>query len=373
MTDNADATKMGISIECDCRRRTVVADALVGQSFKCSECGRERVVPDFPGMVPDPTPVEEGQALPKPTRTSSRAVTGLVFGGLSLCFFPSAFLGVLFGILGSRDVRRSEGRLVGQGIAIAGTMLSLLGLSIWSAVLGLAIVDSLSRTKMVRGPTTLIRPTGPTRAQLDYEAGVCSKNCEQIGRAVLQFASANDALPPQAIVDPEGSPLLSWRVAILPYLGEEDLYNEFHLDEPWDSEHNLTLLPRMPELYLCPTDSDEVDRQEGLTYYQAFVGEGTVFDPGKITRGPDGVCLGIRWRDTVDGTPNSIMIGEAMDEVPWTCPEDVDCAPESYPLPIGSTHPAGFHVIFSDGTVRALPHAISVPEMKALVTRARRD
>jgi uncharacterized protein (TIGR02996 family) len=30
-------------------------------------------------------------------------------------------------------------------------------------------------------------------------------------------------------------PLLSWRVAILPYIEQTNLYNQFQPDEPWDS------------------------------------------------------------------------------------------------------------------------------------------
>src|SRR5262249_55645747 len=65
--------------------------------------------------------------------------------------------------------------------------------------------------------------------------------------------SGRGNLPPVAIADRKGKPLLSWRVALLPYLGEWDLYRKFKLDEPWDSPHNKALLPLMPEIYACPS------------------------------------------------------------------------------------------------------------------------
>jgi len=44
---------------------------------------------------------------------------------------------------------------------------------------------------------------------------------------------------PKDIHDKHGKPLLSWRVQLLPYLPELDtLYQQFDLDEPWDSPHN---------------------------------------------------------------------------------------------------------------------------------------
>ena len=56
-------------------------------------------------------------------------------------------------------------------------------------------------------------------------------------------------LPPRAICDPDGKPLLSWRVMLLPYLGYENLFALFRLDQPWDSRHNKRLLPFMPSIF----------------------------------------------------------------------------------------------------------------------------
>ena len=53
-------------------------------------------------------------------------------------------------------------------------------------------------------------------------------NCEAVDRV----------FPPRAILDKNGKPLLSWRAQMLPNLEEIALYEQFHLDEPWDSQHN---------------------------------------------------------------------------------------------------------------------------------------
>src|SRR2546421_12689862 len=84
--------------------------------------------------------------------------------------------------------------------------------------------------------------------------------------------------PPAALRGKEGKPLLSWRVLLLPYLEQDSLYKEFHLDEPWDSEHNKKLLARMPKLFAGP---DEKALAAHETHYQAFVGKGAVFEGKK--------------------------------------------------------------------------------------------
>ena len=77
-----------------------------------------------------------------------------------------------------------------------------------------------------------VRPRGgPTCAQ-------CVNNLKQLGLAFHNYLSANNAFPKAAITDKQGKPLLSWRVAILPYIDQRDLYNKFKLDKPWDSPHN---------------------------------------------------------------------------------------------------------------------------------------
>ena len=76
---------------------------------------------------------------------------------------------------------------------------------------------------------------------------------------------------------------LSWRVRILPYLAKPELYDEFHLNEPWDSEHNRALIPRMPDVY-CSLATE--DLPAGKTVFLAVTGPGTAFGDGK--KGPTG-------------------------------------------------------------------------------------
>jgi Protein of unknown function (DUF1559) len=97
---------------------------------------------------------------------------------------------------------------------------------------------------------------GNAAAKIGAAAGreQASNSLRQIALAIQQYLDAKGRFPTAAIADSQGKSLLSWRVAILPYLGanEQNLYKQFHLDEPWDSPANKRLLIRMPNVYRSP-------------------------------------------------------------------------------------------------------------------------
>ena len=77
-----------------------------------------------------------------------------------------------------------------------------------------------------------------------------SNYLKQLAIVMQTYSDVNNGrLAPAAVFDKDGKPLLSWRVLMLPYLEQDALYKEFHLDEPWDSDHNKKLLEKMPPLF----------------------------------------------------------------------------------------------------------------------------
>ena len=98
----------------------------------------------------------------------------------------------------------------------------------------------------------------------------------EIMLAMDNYKDSTDAFPPAAICDSDGKPLLSWRVAILPFIEQDALYKQFKMDEPWDGPNNSKLFSQMPKNYALPGDTTA---PPGYTYYRVFVGNGSPFDP----------------------------------------------------------------------------------------------
>jgi prepilin-type processing-associated H-X9-DG protein len=189
-------------------------------------------------------------------------------------------------------------------------------------------------------------------------------NLKQIGLAMHNFLSTNNHFP-GAVCGKDGKPLLSWRVQILPFLEQQALFNEFKLDEPWDSPHNKALLERMPNTFAVPNSPAE----PGMTFYRGFAGPHTLFDPK--------VPAGVKIESITDGTSNTIAVVEAKEAVPWTKPEsgvpfDESLKPERLQAlrdALGGHFPRGFNALFCDGSVRFLKDSISLQVLRALITR----
>ena len=181
-------------------------------------------------------------------------------------------------------------------------------------------------------------------------------NLKQMGLAMHNYYDSHKGLPPAAICDKNGKPLLSWRVAILPYIEQDNLYRQFKLDEPWDSEHNKRLIAQMPPLYVIPA----APTKPGETHYRVFVGGGALFDLDKQ----------VKFADVRDGTSNTIMIVESADSVPWTKPDDLPYDAQK-PLPkLGGFYANGYNVALADGSVRFMSATVPEATLRAMITRS---
>jgi hypothetical protein len=197
------------------------------------------------------------------------------------------------------------------------------------------------------------------RASLDAaQRAQCVNNLKQIALAMHNYNSTNSAFPRAATADRNGKPLLSWRVALLPFLGQQNLYNKFKLDEPWDSVHNKALLKEMPLLFSCP---NRVKPEPFTTTYQVLVGKNAMFEQDQD----------IGAADVTDGTSNTILVVEAKHAVPWTKPEDLTFDPgvAASLYGAGSLHPGGFSAAMGDGSVRFIKDTIDVKKFRSLITR----
>jgi hypothetical protein len=201
----------------------------------------------------------------------------------------------------------------------------------------------------------------PAVAKLREAAGrtASANNLKQIGLAIHNFHDANGRLP-MDILDKNGKPLLSWRVEILPYIEQQNLYQQFKLNEPWDSEHNKPFSQAMVKVFMSPNATPPEKPEWGMTSYRGISGPDAAFEKGKK----------LKLTDFTDGTSNTIMVIETEEWVPWAKPVDY---PFDQKKPLPKIVPAGkkntFQVLLADGSVRAL--SIKTPEktLKAAFTR----
>ena len=187
----------------------------------------------------------------------------------------------------------------------------------------------------------------------------CTKNLQLIARAMTDYLRAHSAFPKPAIADDKGRPLLSWRVAVLPELGQRALYDRFNLNEPWDGPHNKSLLKDMPALFSCP---GRTNAQPFTTTYRVFSGKGALFEQNQK--------VGIA--NVPDGTANTILVVEAEGAVPWTKPDELvfDPAVVKSFQGAGSPHPDGFYASFADGSVRFIKEIVDPKVFRNLITPA---
>lgn len=166
---------------------------------------------------------------------------------------------------------------------------------------------------------------------------------KQLGLALHNYHDTYRVFPPRAEDrDKTGKSGLSWRVHLLPYAGENELFKEFHLDEPWDSPHNKPLIEKMPEIYRDGLP----DTPPGKTTFLAPVGEDTVFG------GVKPMHFGRIW----DGTSNTAWLVQVKPElaVPWTAPQDYAFDPKDPAKGLLVDGDRRFLVALMDGSIHHL-------------------
>lgn len=183
-------------------------------------------------------------------------------------------------------------------------------------------------------------------------------NSRQMILASLNYESAYGHFPAQASYDKNGKPLLSWRVHILPFIEQNELYKQFHLDEPWDSPHNKKLISKMPPAFRSPSSA----APDGKTVYLGISGEGMIFD------GPNER----KFAEMLDGSSNTAFMVEANDEmaVEWTKPQDYEVDPRNPMRGLGRTQPGGFIVTMTDGSVQFMSSSMDPQEWMKWLTIA---
>jgi hypothetical protein len=192
-------------------------------------------------------------------------------------------------------------------------------------------------------------------------------NLRRLGRALSAFERQHNSLPPPAICGKDGKPLLSWRVAILPFLGETALYDEFKLNESWDSPHNKKLIARMPAVFAAP---GVATKDAGQTYYQAVVGKWAGWELNPDAKQPLGAA-GLRsFADFQNNRSLTVALAEAADPVAWTSPQDLPFEDGKILPKVGGVFKGKMNLLMFDMTPLTLRTPLADRDLRIVILRS---
>ena len=367
-----------IEFTCTCGKPLQADEQYAGRMTRCPACGREQPIPAPGGAIRADAPEDRGRTRPTdfqdepgrrrdagrgesdrppPPQTSGKAIAALVFGLCSFVFLCVAGVpAFVLGALALMDIANSDGRLTGKALAIVGMLLSVVSL--------LCLVPAAT--------FGLYHGYGWVRGESARQQS--RNNLKQMAIAMHSYHDANGVLPPAQYVPagmgvpvppgvPDTRPKASWRVLILPYIDEGNLYSMYNFNEPWDGPNNSKLLTMMPKVYQLPGDTTA---PPGHTYYQVFVSSPSANPHALFSTDPNERISIAR---IPDGTSNTLMIVEAAKPVPWTKPDDIPFDPNGPTPQLGKHYNGGCNAVAADGAVHFLPGNLSPTTLRALITR----
>ena len=201
----------------------------------------------------------------------------------------------------------------------------------------------------------------------------CKNNMRQFGLALHSYHETYGCFPPAYVTDSQGNRMHSWRTLLLPYIERMSLYQQYHLDEPWNGSNNAKLDTDDLRWVMCCLSADRKKRDH--PYYVAITGPGTAW-PGE---------RGLKKEEITDGLDKTVMLVEWVDsDISWLEPRDVPIEKALGP-PGGKTavpasnhyekatyfskkRPLAGHVLFADGSVRMIPYRLSREDLTKLLT-----
>ncbi len=200
----------------------------------------------------------------------------------------------------------------------------------------------------------------------------CENNLRRVCQAFAEYRDANGTYPPAFATDAEGRKLHSWRVLLLPFLGEAELFAQIRLDEPWDSEWNSQFHPRTPNVFKCASTPEKLGDKSCRCSFSVVVGdEESGVETAFRADGRPVAAEEIR-----DGAGNAILCVERKSPVCWMAP-DVELTasrileenekPFRERVDFGCWHKRGANALFFDGSTRFLSEKIDGGVLRLLL------
>jgi DNA-directed RNA polymerase subunit RPC12/RpoP len=338
---------MPLTLQCSCGKKLQVDEKYRGTMAKCPACGNPILVQEASTAVQAEEPARPSHSAPDVTEPEDRPrkspaiaqrsmTPWLIAGG---CGVLALFACIPCGIVGmwlslSHHLEPDQPAFRDEPVAV------------------------VQVEKKKGKPAPVLTP----------EQVLSRNRLNQIGLGIHKFVDANGALPNHAILDKQfRNPLLSWRVSILPYIGEQELYDQIRGDEPWSSEHNRQFWDKMPNVYQLPGKP-----KNDQTHYQVFLGDRSAFPRTQRPAPILNMTGDVRMAGITDGPSNTIFVVEAAAPVNWMNPADVGFEMQQKDLLDRVANPWGdntFNALMGDGAVRRMRRTMMPLTLQALITR----
>lgn len=200
----------------------------------------------------------------------------------------------------------------------------------------------------------------------------CENNLRRLYQAFAEYRDANGAYPPAFTTDAEGRKLHSWRVLLLPYLGDEALFAQIRLDEPWNSDWNSQFHSQTPNVFKCASTPESLgDKSRRCAVSVVSSDEESGVETAFRADGRPVAAEEIR-----DGGANTVLCVERKSPVCWMAP-DVELTaarvleenekPVRERVDFGCWHNRGVNALFFDGSTRFLSEKIDGGVLRLLL------
>ena len=375
---------------------------LLSVAFSGAAPAEERVVMSYPLILPEPTHRIVAVDAAKREARIERA-EGAMFSipaeGQAVLVVPSKPGGPLDSLVRVSVAEILEGNVAVATFGPGATSAVQKGPAVlgrpFTGLIGERPADTAT-TKAIRSlPDLLVAKAKPTgkglgsfnpiaKARAAARRTASSNHLKQLALGFQNFHDTYNALPPAAVIGPDGKPWHSWRVLLLPFLAEMELYKQYDFSQPWDSPKNLAFAEKMPTVFRDPAREGPLDT---LTDYAAITGKAAIFQPDVVTmKSADDfpACLTagkkIGLTSITDGTSRTILFAtlDPDREIPWTKPEDIvldDAFPGiGKPAGIGAIHPLGNGRVglfaFADGSAHIIADTVDTETLRPFLTRS---